>query len=118
MENRTSDINIQVTLDEKNIPEKIIWDATDATNPGWKESRAMLLSFWDPNSKPNGNGISIELWTKDMTIDDMNIFFFQTLMQLGDTFERATMNAESAQDMKEFAKTFLDKVSKMQASKK
>jgi len=48
----------------------------------------------------------------------MNIFFFQTLVQMGDTFERATMNKECSDDLKTFAKSFLEKISKLQASKK
>ncbi len=104
---RQSKINIAVTLDEKLIPEKIMWDATDSSIAGWKECRAMLLSMWDHKAT---SGLSIELWTKEMTVEEMNLFFFQTLMTLSDTFERATMNKESAADMKAFAKNFLEKI--------
>ena len=104
---RQSKINIAVTLDEKLIPEKIMWDATDSNVEGWKECRAMLLSMWDHKAT---SGLSIELWTKEMTVEEMNLFFFQTLMTLSDTFERATMNKESAADMKEFAKAFFEKI--------
>ena len=117
MENKTlrqSEINIHVSLDEKNIPEKIMWEATDATAPGLKESRAMLLSMWDHSAS---SGLSIELWTKEMSIEEMNLFFFQTLMSLGDTFERATMNKESASDIQEFAKSFFEKIKKLEAEK-
>jgi hypothetical protein len=46
------------------------------------------------------------MWTKDMMVDDMNIHFFQSLMQMADSYKRATGNAEMAAKMKEFAYEF------------
>jgi len=103
---KTSEINLTIQLDDQNIPEKISWNATDA-EPGKHESAAMLLAMWNPKEKTS---MRIDLWTKEMTIPEMNIFFFQTLLGLTDTFERATQNKAGANDLRQFAKTFFEKV--------
>ena len=103
---KNSEINITVQLDDRNIPEKISWEATDA-EPGKHESSAMLLALWNAKEKTS---MRIDLWTKDMTIPEMNIFIFQTLLGLSDTFERATKNKTEANDLRQFAKTFFEKV--------
>ena len=42
---RQSTITIDVTLDEKNIPDQILWKATDSTADAGQKARAMMLSF-------------------------------------------------------------------------
>ena len=101
-----SAINIEVGLDNKNIPEQINWEATDA-EPGKHESSAMLLALWNAKEKTS---MRIDLWTKDMTIPEMNIFIFQTLLGVSETFERATHNKTAANDLRLFAKTFFEKI--------
>jgi gliding motility-associated protein GldC len=103
---KVSNINIEVGLDDKNIPEQIHWDASDA-EPGKHESAAILLALWNAQEKTS---MRIDLWTKDMTIPEMNIFVFQTLLGMSDTFERATHNKTGANDLRQFAKTFFEKI--------
>lgn len=102
-----SEIKISIQLDEKHIPETIKWQATDSQANDLQESRAMMLAFWDPAAK---NGLSIDLWTKDMTVPEMNIFLYQTIMTQADTYERATHWNDLADDMRAFAKSFMEKV--------
>jgi gliding motility-associated protein GldC len=106
---RLSQINLTIGLDKNNIPEQIKWEATDA-EPGVHESNAMLLAMWDHQQK---TGMSIDIWTKDMTVPEMNLFFYQTIATLGDTFLRATKNKELSDDIKNFAKEFIGKIKKM-----
>lgn len=103
---KTSQINIAISLDEKNIPSAIGWEATDA-EPGKHEATAMLLAFWDQQTQ---NGLSIDLWTKNMTIPEMNIFLYQTMLSLSDTFHRATQDKLLSDEMKKFANEFWEKV--------
>ena len=53
------------------------------------EAKAFLLSVWDHETK---NALRIDLWTKDMPVDDMKMFFYQTLLAMSDTFMRATQD--------------------------
>jgi hypothetical protein len=41
-----------------------------------------------------------------MNVEEMNLFMFQTLSTLGDTYERATNNPELAAEIREFAHHF------------
>jgi gliding motility-associated protein GldC len=104
---RTSEIKISIRLDDKQIPETIKWQATDSQTNELQESHAMMLAFWDAKEK---NGMSIDLWTKELTIPEMNIFFYQTLMTHADTYERATQWKDLADDLRAFAKSFMEKV--------
>ena len=71
-----------------------------------KIAKAMLLAFWDADKRQS---LRIDLWTKDMTIDDMNDFFFQTFLSMADTYKRATNNEDVAAEIKHFARAFAEK---------
>jgi gliding motility-associated protein GldC len=100
---RQSRITIDVSLDEKNIPDQILWNATDSTADNAQKARAMMLSFWDGADK---SALRMDLWTKDMMVDEMADFYYQTIMTMADSFERATHQAELVDMMKNFAKDF------------
>jgi len=97
-------INIRVYLDNEKMPEHIQWNAGESDSP--QHAKAVLLSLWDGNEK---TALRIDLWTKKMMVDEMNDFFFQTLMTLADTYGRATRNAELPEEMKAFAREFKKK---------
>jgi hypothetical protein len=44
-----------------------------------------------------------------MSVDDMQRFFHQTLMTMGDTYERATGKREDAEELRQFANAFARK---------
>jgi len=103
---RQSTITIDVALDEKNIPDQILWKATDSTAASAQKAKAMMLSFWDSADK---SAMRMDLWTKEMMVDEMADFYYQTMMGMADTFDRATHNHELVSDMKKFAKDFFQK---------
>lgn len=103
---RQSTITIDVTLDEKNIPDQILWKATDSTADAGQKARAMMLSFWDGTDK---SALRMDLWTKEMMVDEMADFYYQTIMTMADSFSRATHQAELVDMMKNFAKDFYGK---------
>lgn len=104
---RTSKINFTIQLDDKKMPEKIEWQADDADFTGIKEAKTMMLSLWDKEDKVT---LGIDLWTKDMLVDDMNLHFYQMILKLGDTYRKATSNPETTKMFDEFASQFADKV--------
>lgn len=101
------DISITVQLDNENVPENIIWNATDKKDQDIAECRAMLLALWDANAKDT---LKLDLWTKKMTVDEMKIFFHQTLVTMTDTFERSTNESEMAMAMRDFCEFFAEKM--------
>jgi gliding motility-associated protein GldC len=103
-----ADIHISVERDKTDIT-NIAWQAEEAPEPGLQNAKAMILALWDAEAR---NSLRIDLWTRDMTIDDMNDFFFQTLLSMADTYSRATNNKDLMADMKIFAREFAEKASR------
>jgi gliding motility-associated protein GldC len=104
-----SQINIQIELAEDKMPETIEWKAPDGGVDDWQKAKAVLLGLWDGQEK---SALRIDLWTSKMMVDEMNDFFYQTFFGMADTYQRATRNAELAEELKTFAKEFLNKASK------
>jgi gliding motility-associated protein GldC len=100
---RQSTITIDVALDEKNIPDQIQWKASDSTAASAQKAKAMMLSFWDSADK---SAMRMDLWTKEMMVDEMADFYYQTIMTMADSFDRATHQHELVDMMKQFAKDF------------
>lgn len=101
-----STITVDVLLDENKIPDQINWSASGSTADDAQKAKAMMLAFWDGADK---SALRIDLWTKEMMVDEMADFFYQTFMGMADTFDRATHNHGLVNEMKEFAKQFYKK---------
>lgn len=102
----TSKIVLTVGLDENQVPETLNWSAQDGGVEN-EAAKAMLLSVWDSKNKES---LKIDLWTKDMPVDEMKIFFHQTLVSLSDTFMKATQDEKMTATMKDFCAYFEDKL--------
>lgn len=103
---KQSEITIGVTLDENQIPESLNWTARDGGIENEK-AKAILLSVWDSKAQET---LRIDLWTKDMPVDEMKKFFHQTLVAMSDTFQRATGDEKMADTMKDFCDYFAEKM--------
>lgn len=103
---KESNISVDISLDEQKVPQSISWSASDSTADMKQQAKAMMLTFWDGTDK---TALRIDLWTKDMMVDEMADFYYQTLMSMADTYMRATQHQQMANDMKEFAKDFYKK---------
>jgi gliding motility-associated protein GldC len=101
-----STITIDVLTDESHIPETIVWSASDTTAENAQKAKAMMLAFWDGAEK---TALRIDLWTKDMMVDEMADFFYQTMMTMADTYGRATKYDDMTAEMKKFAHEFYEK---------
>ncbi|MBT8183153.1 MAG: gliding motility protein GldC [Flavobacteriaceae bacterium] len=102
----TSQITLKVGLDENRVPEELTWSAEDGGIVN-EEAKAMLLSVWDSK---NQESLKIDLWTKDMPVDEMKVFFHQTLMAMSDTFMKATQDEKMTSTMKDFCDYFAEKL--------
>ena len=94
----TSEIKFEIELDQNRVPEKLFWTAEDG-GVAKEEAKAIMLSIWDSKAKET---MRIDLWTKDMPVDEMKIFFHQTLVAMSDTFKRATDDEKMTNTMKDF----------------
>ncbi|MEY4432478.1 MAG: hypothetical protein RLZZ44_608 [Bacteroidota bacterium] len=102
----TSEIKFEIELDPNRVPEKLYWTAADGGITR-EEAKAFMLSIWDSKAKET---MRIDLWTKDMPVDEMKIFFHQTLVAMSDTFKRATDDEKMAATMKDFCDYFAEKL--------
>jgi gliding motility-associated protein GldC len=100
---KTTEIKFKVTVDENHLPIKIEWEAEDGGEKS--ESKAIMLALWDANEN---NTLRIDLWTKDMTVDEMKKFYHQNIVTLTDTYIRATGDNATAEEVK----TFFSKIGK------
>ncbi|MDA0201198.1 MAG: gliding motility protein GldC [Bacteroidetes bacterium] len=101
-----SPIQIEVTLDENKVPEKIIWSAPD----GGVENEladAMLLALWDGQKQET---LRMDLWIKKMPVDQMKMFFHQTLLTMSDAYLRATQDEKMTATMRDFCDYFAEKL--------
>jgi len=100
---RTAEIKVTVNLDGDNLPTSMQWQATEAKEDGPMPCQSVMLSLWDADNKTTA---AIDLWTKDTTIDDMNLHFYQVFHKMADTYLRATKNAEVAKLIHDFGDGF------------
>lgn len=99
---RETNINIRVELDENHVPEKMFWNAEDGGVDN-EETKATMISVWDDKKK---EALRIDLWTKDMPVDDMKMFLHQILLSISHTYEKATGEEDVAQWLEDTAETF------------
>ena len=102
----TSEIKFTVELDDNRVPEKLHWSAQDGGIDS-EEAKAIMVSVWDSKVKET---LRIDLWTKDMPVDEMKQFFHQTLVAMSDTFRRATNDEKMGETMKDFCDYFAEKL--------
>jgi len=104
---KESEIKFTIKLDENNIPESIEWEAEDNGKTTRKPSKAFMTSIWDSEEKTT---MRIDLWTKDMQLDEMKIFFHQSLLSMADAFEKATGEKAITGDLRDYCMHFAEKM--------
>ncbi len=102
----TSKITFKIGLDENKIPEEISWNAEDGGINN-EASKAVMLSVWDHKKKDT---LRMDLWTKDMPVDEMKQFYHQTLVSMAGSFEKATNDEKMSATMRDFCDYFAEKL--------
>ena len=101
-----SEIKLNIELDENRIPEKLSFTAKDGGVEN-QEVKAMMLSVWDAEKQES---LRIDLWTKDMPVDQMRVFYHQTLVAMAESYKRATQDERMYETMKDFTDYFAEKL--------
>ncbi|MCB0484463.1 MAG: gliding motility protein GldC [Flavobacteriales bacterium] len=102
---KKAQVNIDVELDVNHVPESMTWTASEMGEGGL--CKAALISIWDSTEQ---NTLKLDLWTKDMPVEEMKIMFHQTLLSMADSFGRATGEEKMAHQMREFARFFAEEL--------
>ena len=106
MSQKETEIKIQVGLNENQIPEKITWSAPDGGVDS-QDSKAMFLSMWDAEKQET---LRMDLWVKDMPIDQMQVFYHQVLTGMKESYYRATNDDKMAGSFQDFCDYFAEKL--------
>ena len=106
---RKSDKNFSLELDEENIPEKITWNATEKIKDQTEETKAISISLWDDQQQ---NTMRIDLWTKDMPIDEMKRFYIDCLGGLAQSVLNSTGDEFMSQQMNDLCERLVEHVKK------
>jgi len=93
---KKSEINFKIELDQNNVPEKIQWSATDKPEDGFSDSKSISISLWDHVQK---NTLRIDLWTKDMPVDEMKRFYIDCLGGIGQSILTSTGDEAMANEI-------------------
>jgi gliding motility-associated protein GldC len=101
---KKSEIKFTVELDKDNVPEKIFWEATDNPSGKTEETKAIALSIWDPYQR---NTMRIDLWSKDMPVDDMKQFYIEAISGMAESIQGATGDEVMAKEMKDLCKKLI-----------
>ena len=105
---KQSTINFKIELDEKNTPQHITWDASDKPDQ-LSDTKSISISLWDHVQK---NTLRIDLWTKDMPVNEMKRFYIDCLGGLAQSSLTATGDEYMAKEMNELCEKLAKHVMK------
>jgi len=97
-------LKFEVELDENHLPVNIKMDASDVS--GSEDNiKALMISAWAAKTKET---LRIDLWTKDMPVNEMFIMYHQTMMGMANTLEKATGHDKSSGALKDYCEFFAE----------
>ena len=111
---KSSEVRFKIGLDEKNVPVDIKWMATDSKNNELHDCKSIMISIWDAVQNQT---MKIDLWTSEITTDEMHSHYFQTLLSMTDSYVKATGNPHALEDMKKFAQDLAKKTADWEETK-
>ena len=99
-----SKLTFDLELDENKVPKKITMNSSDkqADNVNLK---SLMIAGWDETSKET---LRVDLWTKDMMVNEMFIMYHQTLMSMANTLEKSTGHDKLAGALKDYCEFFAE----------
>ncbi len=102
---RNTEIKLNITLDDNHLAEHITWDAPDGGISN-RQASAFFISLWD---KTEGNTMRVELWEKDLMVDEMKHFIHQSMLSLSEVYQKATGDEQLSNDIRQFCMYFAEK---------
>jgi len=104
---KKSEIKFTVELDHNNVPERIVWEATESPSGKPEETKAIAISLWDNEQR---NTMRIDLWMKDMNVDDMKQFSIESIAGIAETIKTATDDDVMYNEMKALCKRLIEHI--------
>ena len=101
---KKSKISFEIELDKNNLPQTISLNTDDGQLSNVKV-KSLLISAWDTKTKET---LRIDLWTKDMMVNEMMIMYHQTLTSMANSLERATNEDKLAGALRDYCTFFAE----------
>lgn len=95
---KKSEINFQINLDDKNLPQQILWNASDKEEEGMESTRSISVNVWD---NLNQSTLRIDLWTDDMSVVEMKRFYIDVIGGMAQTLLNSTGDEYMSEEMKD-----------------
>ena len=99
-----STLKFDLELDANHVPKKIVMNSSDkqAENVNLK---SIMIAAWESANKET---LTVDLWTKDMMINEMFIMYHQTLLSMAHTLEKSTGHAKLADALRDYCVFFAE----------
>ena len=107
---KESEIKFKILLDNNRIPNKIYWNATESSKKGIEETKSISISLWDHKKK---NTLRIDLWTKEMSIDEMKKFYIDTIGGLSQSILNSTGDEYISQETNKLCDKLIEYLKKL-----
>jgi len=102
---RKSKISFEIELDENNLPQTISLNTDDGQLKD-VAIKSFLISAWDEKTNET---LRIDLWTKNMMVNEMLIMYHQTLLSMATSLEKATNEHKLADALRDYCTFFGEK---------
>ena len=97
-------LKFEIELDENHLPLNIIMNSGE-NNVNEDRVKALMISAWSAYSKET---LRIDLWTKDMPVNDMYIMFHQTMLGMAVSLEKSTGHNKLAGALRDYCHFFAE----------
>ena len=97
-------LKFEVELDENHLPLNIKMQATGGSAEE-NNIKALMISAWAAITKET---LRIDLWTKNMPVNEMFIMYHQTMMGMANSLDKATGENKLADALKDYCDFFAE----------
>ena len=98
-------LKFEVEIDENNLPNNIKMIGEETNNAAIM-LKALMVAAWDASKKET---LRVDIWTKDMPVNDMFILYHQNLMGMATSLEKSTGEEKLAQALRDYCSFFAEK---------
>lgn len=98
-------IKFEIDIDENHLPIDIKMSASDIEEKEDNKIKALMISAWASENKET---LRIDLWTKDMPVNEMFIMYYQTMIGMAGTLERSTGKNKLAGALLDYCEFFAE----------
>ena len=97
-------IKFEIELDENKLPLNIEMKTSEGAS-NESNLKALMLSAWAAKTKET---LRVDLWTKDMPVNEMFIMYHQTMIGMAGTLERAIGQDKLADALRDYCTFFAE----------